>query len=734
MNQLSDQLFYLEARFPGIMSIAMALIKGMAILCLAWGLARLLRHRSAIARAWVWRSGFVAMLLLAAWPYRPLLLNVITLEVRVPTEAVVVSHLSVRRQAADEPAVVAGQTVAPLVIGKDTSVIGDMKKWVRKLDPWVVQVWWVDFVGLLGVKILRSVIGLQRLRGCSRAVSGNMQDACARVAAASRAKITPELRVVTGIGSPLLTGGRQPVIWLPQESADWSAAKLDAVLHHEIAHLTRHDGRWQWIATAAACFWWWNPVVWFALARLKGETEQAADEIVLVGKVPAADYAQALVEIASALLPRPANAFGVPMLGVSAIEQRVRAMLRDNPWRGRTGAMATTALAMLSVLMSGIVLVSCKQKPPAYISLAKLVAGGRMVGGANGVSVGIQYQDYLQDFYGTIIETIESSEMHRRAVDRVRALHPDMKASEVEIQVRQNKGSAIFNVVATGIEPKYTRVFLDALLDEFIAFRNQIRETQRNKALTTLAEDVVRREKNLQEKQDKLTKFEKTESRVIILGGLGAQSLQKLNEERDSMTSSVTDLDLWIQDVQLGVELREAKQKIGSSSQRDDFGDSLTLNEREYLKTQHLIDQATFEKTKLLKTTGTQNPKIAEMDEELNDATGLLKFYEDKISVQWSNQKAAIERRLAALESLIKRKEEEAIEQAAKIATYDALKKDYDDSKRAYDDILDLVRRFTVGEDMTSDHVTIMERASGAIKEEPKGWFGKYSPAVAPAR
>lgn len=66
MNSISDELISLEARFPGVMSVGKALIKGAAILCLAWGLARLLRHRSAVARAWVWRSGFVALLLLAA--------------------------------------------------------------------------------------------------------------------------------------------------------------------------------------------------------------------------------------------------------------------------------------------------------------------------------------------------------------------------------------------------------------------------------------------------------------------------------------------------------------------------------------------------------------------------------------------------------------------------------------------------------------------------------------------
>jgi len=95
------------------------------------------------------------------------------------------------------------------------------------------------------------------------------------------------------------------------------------------------------------------------------------------------------------------------------------------------------------------------------------VAGGQIV-----------TNETITDFYGTITETIESAEMKRRALERVRALNPELKDKEcdVEIRVAQTRGSAIFNIIATGSEPKYTRIFLDALLDEFIAFRQSIRE------------------------------------------------------------------------------------------------------------------------------------------------------------------------------------------------------------------------------------------------------------------
>ncbi len=724
MNSISDDLFSLEARYPGFMSVAMTLIKGTAILSLAWGLSLLLRHRSAVARAWVWRSGFVALLVLAAWPYRPAFLGGVKLEVLVPTEALVVSR-SALREGPNRAAEEIGAS-APLVIEKDVSLAGMVRRVLRKLDPLVPLVWLGGFLFLLGVKLARASLGLRRLGASSRQPAEQVTIACQRVSAAAGLRGAPEARIASDAGSPLLTGGRRPTIWLPGDSDEWNVGKLDAVLHHEIAHLSRRDGAWQWLSTLTACFWWWNPAAWFALARLKSETEHAADELVLVRKVSATDYAQALVEIASALLPRPTRVFGVPMLGASAIEQRVRAMLRDNPWRGKIGALATTALAMLAVLMSSVVLVSCKQKPPTYISLAKLVAGGRMVGPGGASGAGIQYQEYLQDFYGTIIETVESSEMRRRALDRVRALHPDMKESEVEIEVSQNNGSAIFNVRATGTEPKYTRVFLDALLDEFLAFRNQIRETQRNKALTTLAEDVVRREKNLQEKQDKLTSFEKANNIVLLQGATNAaaKALDQLTLERTAGETQTATFELALTDIPGALQELDRRTGGGESNQGAGSSPGLTRTENDYLQNKLELIKLGGEKEALIKQSGESDPKMAEIVRNIGKLEAVLQFEEKQVA---DGLRRAIESNKARIKSIdlqIKIKETEAIDLGSKIATHEGLEKDYNDSKKAYDDILDLVRRFTVGEELTSDHVTIMERASGAV-EDLRGWFGK---------
>lgn len=144
--------------------------------------------------------------------------------------------------------------------------------------------------------------------------------------------------------------------------------------------------------------------------------------------------------------------------------------------RMSTGRIVARIVITLGLAVLGASIVVCFQalritgKPQEFRSMAKIVSARGMLADKGDDAAA------LADHYGTIIETLESAEMKRRALERVRALHPELKETDVELRVVQAKGSAIFNILATGREPKYTRIYLDALLDEFMAFRSYMLE------------------------------------------------------------------------------------------------------------------------------------------------------------------------------------------------------------------------------------------------------------------
>ncbi len=126
--------------------------------------------------------------------------------------------------------------------------------------------------------------------------------------------------------------------------------------------------------------------------------------------------------------------------------------------------------------------------------MAKLVAGGQMNFNDN-----VHWREQQLDFYATIIETLESPEMKRRAMARVKALHPELKLSDVSIRVVRSKDTTLFNLLATGPDPKDTRIFLDALIDEYFAFREEMRDRADGKLLQQFLQEVAAKQKVLEE-------------------------------------------------------------------------------------------------------------------------------------------------------------------------------------------------------------------------------------------
>jgi capsular polysaccharide biosynthesis protein len=175
-------------------------------------------------------------------------------------------------------------------------------------------------------------------------------------------------------------------------------------------------------------------------------------------------------------------------------------------------------------------------KPQVFRSLAKIVAGGPIVASGD-----LQWREQLQDFYGTIIETLESAEMIRKARERVHALHPDLKDSDVDIRVAQTKGSAIINILATGSEPKYTQIFLNALLDEFMAFRQIIREQAQGKVLSTFLQEVVNKQKKMEDASAELAAVGSDAKNILARTELERLTgrLVALSNERDDLRMTV---------------------------------------------------------------------------------------------------------------------------------------------------------------------------------------------------
>ena len=91
---------------------------------------------------------------------------------------------------------------------------------------------------------------------------------------------------------PMTWGVLHPVIMLPDGALAWPAARIQAVLRHELVHVRGHDATMLLTARLACAIFWFHPGAWWLVRRFESDAEEACDDRVLLSGIRASDYAE----------------------------------------------------------------------------------------------------------------------------------------------------------------------------------------------------------------------------------------------------------------------------------------------------------------------------------------------------------------------------------------------------------------------------------------------------------
>jgi len=124
---------------------------------------------------------------------------------------------------------------------------------------------------------------------------------------------------------PMTWGVLRPVVLLPRHARQWTDRLRRFVLLHELAHVKRCDVGFQILGRLACALYWFHPLAWYALRRLRIERELACDDCVVLAGERATDYAAELLQIARSYRPVPFAA-AVAMAQRGNLEHRLCAL------------------------------------------------------------------------------------------------------------------------------------------------------------------------------------------------------------------------------------------------------------------------------------------------------------------------------------------------------------------------------------------------------------------------
>jgi beta-lactamase regulating signal transducer with metallopeptidase domain len=153
------------------------------------------------------------------------------------------------------------------------------------------------------------------------------------------------------IAMPLTIGVWPHRIYVPETWEQWTRECRTAVLRHEIAHIRRRDGLFQSLEIVAQALYFFHPLVWILIRRLRAYREMACDDA-SVGRDRSSrlSYTKLLVELAETALRPP-----VACESASALLRRKHDLLARVAYQVKEGDMLSVSKKKLAAIVAALV-------------------------------------------------------------------------------------------------------------------------------------------------------------------------------------------------------------------------------------------------------------------------------------------------------------------------------------------------------------------------------------------
>ena len=223
---------------------------------------------------------------------------------------------------------------------------------------WQAVVFLIWLVGLLvlSVLLLQRFLFVKSLLAQSDKANGRLDETLQQCCRQVGIRKNIELRLSKNMLSPAACGLFKPVILMPASLLkNLSKEKLRAVLIHELAHIKRGDLWVNFLQTLLQIVYFYNPLLWFANAVVRGIREKAVDEMVLTKLGDEADsYSNTLIDIAEIAFSRPH--FSLRLVGVveskKALSGRIKHILsRPFPKTAKLGLTGLVAVILTAAIL-----------------------------------------------------------------------------------------------------------------------------------------------------------------------------------------------------------------------------------------------------------------------------------------------------------------------------------------------------------------------------------------------
>ena len=351
---------------------------------------------------------------------------------------------------------------------------------------------------------------------------------------------------------------------------------------------------------------------------------------------------------------------------------------------------------------------------PLFVSTGRMMVAPRIMTKESAV-----YTEELTNYFGTQVSLMQSDEIKRRATRAVEAAHPELKGLTAELAVQQEPKASIFILKVTSSDPKYSQLFADACMNEFLEFKRDMRGETSQKTVDAVAKQLAELEKAIADLDQKIFQF-KQENNVIFLqeqGNYVGTYLVDLNKQLAELKKEAQLLDLMNIDQTLE---REAKTSEGGAL-KDGAGTAALVEgpQSEYIQTKRQLQRAKARFEQMSKYLRPKHPKILTLKDDITRYERKLEIVRQQSQETVHEKRQAIQLQISNLEKIVAESETKALDVGRKMAEFDKFKTERDRQKQLYDSLLGTVQNVNVSQDVSQFDVNILEQATPAISVKP---------------
>jgi polysaccharide biosynthesis transport protein len=334
---------------------------------------------------------------------------------------------------------------------------------------------------------------------------------------------------------------------------------------------------------------------------------------------------------------------------------------------------------------------------------------------------GASFTDNIQDYMGTQMELLRNG-LQQLVVKHLQEENPhavpmgkDGQPINVDVSVRQAPKSTILIIEAISSDPAYSQLYLNALLNEYVEYKKNVRKTVSNDTFDSINEQVLQRERELRDAQSNLTVFERTNNLAILQeeGTVSGAYLAKLQTELSDLelewqllnATAVQQDPAALGKTNVPPDLASSAWEPGSASTQPASSDLGPFQEVELLKD---------EREKLSRNLRPEHPKMVKLDAQIERDEKIIEMFRHQASEQLAASRQNMRTRIENHEASIKEWKATIIDANNRIAEAEDRKLKVNRAQSLYDRLDTLLQTVSISRNIDQETLAILYPASPA--------------------